>query len=435
MERRLKNQASKLTAESSIEIANPTNSSDILSLVDNSINLVASDVTSDVLIVNTCDMKKEEGCQADIFVLCADSEKTFICNRYIYGDNSCDAEIQTEIHKPTGVVIINNTKKLKSKTCGTPQKVFIHRAVGPDSAVDEISDNKLCFQGSVTNDEQLTDLAGVSFDHFNFLIKKLDTTEKIKISKEIRLLIFLFKMKTGLTFSAISAIFSVHRTTVSRIFHAILENLVNATGNLVFWPDKQSVQATMPECFKPQYSQTRVIIDCTELRIDIPSAVDTRVYCYSRYKKGFTAKVLIGITPGGFISFKSPAAGGRKSDSQITIQSGLINLLEGDVVLADKGFPEIKTILDTNGRNVILVMPPFLEKKSEFSKEETEETYTVAKVRIHVERIMQRLRTYHILNKIPEHLFDCIDDIIHMCCVLVNLQPPIFADKTAEKKS
>ena len=75
-------------------------------------------------------------------------------------------------------------------------------------------------------------------------------------------------------------------------------------------------------------------------------------------------------------------------------------------------------------------MPPFLENKKEFTKKETEDTYSIARVRIHVERIMQRLRTFNILNKIPANLFSSIDDIIHIVCVLVNLQPPIIVDKT-----
>ena len=114
----------------------------------------------------------------------------------------------------------------------------------------------------------------------------------------------------------------------------------------------------------------------------------------------------------------------------MTIESGLIDLLkDGDVVLADKGFPDIRTTIDKSGKKVVLIMPPFLEKKTEFSKEETEETYSIARVRIHVERIMQRLRTYQILNKIPEFLFNSVDDIVHVCCVLVNLQPPIIAEQ------
>lgn len=106
---------------------------------------------------------------------------------------------------------------------------------------------------------------------------------------------------------------------MSRIFNSYVENLAAAPSNLVFWPDKNVVQKTMPECFHPDYSNTRVIIDFTEIPIEVPSSVDNRVFCYSHYKKGFTAKVLIGITPAGFISFKSKVSGGRKSDSQITV--------------------------------------------------------------------------------------------------------------------
>ena len=75
-------------------------------------------------------------------------------------------------------------------------------------------------------------------------------------------------------------------------------------------------------------------------------------------------------------------------------------------------------------------MTPFLENKSEFTAEETKETYNVAKCRIHVERIMQRLRTYLILIKITHELFRYIDNIVHIICVLVNLQPPIFKEKS-----
>lgn len=103
-------------------------------------------------------------------------------------------------------------------------------------------------------------------------------------------------------------------------------------------------------------------------------------------------------------------------------------LEDEDEVMADKGFPEIRAKIDETGEKVLLIMPPFLAKKGEFSKEETGSTYDIAKVRIHVERIMQRLRTYKILQMIPEHLFSYIDDLFHMCCVLVNLQAPIIKE-------
>lgn len=93
------------------------------------------------------------------------------------------------------------------------------------------------------------------------------------------------------------------------------------------------MQATMPDCF--DYSNTRVIINCTEFRIEVPS-VNNQILCYFHYKKEFTAKLFIGITHGGFISFKSKVAAGKKSDSQMTVQSGLINYREPDIILMDK---------------------------------------------------------------------------------------------------
>ena len=74
------------------------------------------------------------------------------------------------------------------------------------------------------------------------------------------------------------------------------------------------VQITMPECFKPEYVNTRVIIDCSEFKIEIPSGVSNKVLTCFHYKNGFTVKVLIGISPSGFICFKSKVSGGRKSD-------------------------------------------------------------------------------------------------------------------------
>ena len=374
----------------------------------------------------------DKECQVDTVLTTTEQEKTFLCTMYVTNNLYSDVQIQTVINQPN-IIKIANTKLYKDKQCGTVQKTYVDRSVGPNIIINECNDRNT-FNGitSVKGDEQLLDLAGVSFNNFQFLLRRLpkDSQENFKISQENRLFIFLIKMKTGLSFSAISVLFSIHRTTVSRIFHSTLEHLAGATKNLVFWPDKDIVQGTMPACFHPEYSSTRVIIDCTEFKIEVPASVDNRVFTYSHYKKTFTAKLLIGVTPGGFISFKSKVAGGRKSDSQMTIESGLVNLLEdGDVVLADKGFPEIRRTIDKAGKKVILVMPPFLERKAEFTKEETEDTYNIAKVRIHVERIMQRLRIYQILNKIPENLFNCVDDIVHMCCVFVNLQPPIISDK------
>lgn len=100
-------------------------------------------------------------------------------------------------------------------------------------------------------------------------------------------------MKLGIPFSAIGVFFGVHRTSVSRIFHEVLEELADKTVDLVHWPRKDVVQGTMPECYKPDYSNVRVIIDCTELKIQVPSNIDHRLYAHSDYKKSFTVNYLL----------------------------------------------------------------------------------------------------------------------------------------------
>ena len=122
------------------------------------------------------------------------------------------------------------------------------------------------------------------------------------------------------------------------------------------------------------------------------------------------------------------------SDLQITVESDLIDLLEqGDEVLADKGFPEIRQEIERSGKCAFIVMPPFLQENVQFTGEEVKETYSIASVRIHVEGIMQRIRIYKILDKITTNLLSEIDAIFHVCCVLVNFQPPIISDNTNDE--
>ncbi|XP_046734994.1 uncharacterized protein LOC124404708 [Diprion similis] len=370
----------------------------------------------------------DQECQVEILHLNDfNTSNSFTCVKYIYSDkNYCDAEIQTDLTSLNTIEIVG--KKVKYQCVGTPSKSACDEEV---SCNLEKENRKFCGYESIINEKQLKQTAGVTKENFEFLLKRAKSAvneNRCTVSLKNRLFIFLILMKTGLTFSTLSVFFAVNETTISKIFYSMLHHLAAVTANLVFWPDKYVVQRTMPDCFKPEYANTRVIIDCTEFKIEIPSGVNNKVFTYSHYKKGFTAKVLIGIAPCGWISFKSKVAGGRKTDSNITIESKCVDLLEdGDEVLADKGFPEIKAKIDASGKKVLFVMPPFLEKKNEFSEKETSLTYSVARVRIHVERIMQRLRTYKILQFIPEHLFSSIDDLLQMCCVLVNLQTPIIA--------
>lgn len=95
-------------------------------------------------------------------------------------------------------------------------------------------------------------------------------------------------------------------------------------------------------------------------------------------------------------------------------------------VMPSAGFPGIKAPVES--KHGVMVFPPFAKGHLQFTNEEMEMTYQVAQVRIHVERVIQRVKVFNILNSgVPTELISCMTDIVRMCCVLVNLQPPIIA--------
>ncbi|XP_074097939.1 uncharacterized protein LOC141526753 isoform X1 [Cotesia typhae] len=270
--------------------------------------------------------------------------KTFICNRYIYNDKN-DAEIQTSIPRHVESRWKIPAKNFSEKSCGTDLKITVDKSVATGNR---------CFCGfkSILKDEQLMELAGVTFNNFEFLLKKTGSMNKCLLSNEDRLLVFLMKIKTGLTFSTLSVLFDVHRSTISRIFHTTLQNLVLTTTNLIYWPNSETVKTTMPAIFRLNYLNTRVIIDSVEFKIEMPTSIDSSVYRCPNNNKVFTAKILVGITPGGFICFKSKAVGGRITNSQLIADSGLVNHLEdGDVVLTGKKCYKVNSVIYQSEKN------------------------------------------------------------------------------------
>lgn len=331
--------------------------------------------------------------------------ESFICRYY---SNDC-SNVEIQVSRPK----INMQKK---------KKVVI-----PDT--NDHKTNKSGFYGysSIREASELNDLAGVKLETFQVLLnimKRKQVDDSIKIPSEDQLFIFLMKMRCGLTFTAMGVLLNLHRTTISKVFYDTLMYLAGACEKFIIWPSKETVQATMPIAFKNSYKDCRAIIDCTEFYVG-QSKIEHQVKFYSNDKKRFRIKILVCCTPSGYISYVSHCYGARATNCQIASICGFLDLLEpGDQVLADKEFPQVKTQLVESGRGVLVVMPPFLHDT--FSEEQVEETYKVA--RIHIERVIERIHAYKIVDKFTIDMLPYCDAIIFMCCVLVNLQSRILKD-------
>ena len=237
--------------------------------------------------------------------------------------------------------------------------------------------------------------------------------------------LFLVRIKLGLFEQDLAHRFNLHISSVSRKITTWANYLYFFLGSQPIWPSRTDVLAKMPEEFKKHYPTTRVILDCTEIFAETPTSLLLQSQLYSSYKSNTTLKSLIGISPHGAITFVSSLYTGAISDKEITRCSGILDLVEaGDSVMADKGF-DIEDLL--RGKSVSLNLPPFLESRSQFSAAEVQQTKMIAKVRIHVESAIRRIKEYHIFDSdIPYSMLGSINQLYTVVCLLTNFQGPLI---------
>ncbi|XP_064479178.1 uncharacterized protein LOC135392393 [Ornithodoros turicata] len=180
----------------------------------------------------------------------------------------------------------------------------------------------------------------------------------------------------------------------------------------------------MPSSFK-DYQNVRLVVDCTEIPVSQPKCLKCALRCYSFYKKSFTCKYMISVTPGGVIAHISKGYGGRASDKAIFEQSNVLDLLDpvSDAVMADRGF-----LIDCvcENRLIDLVRPPF-KKEKQMTRRDALRTQKIASARVHVERVVQRLKIFKILtSKVHWTDVPLLDDIMVVLTGITNLSAPIL---------
>ena len=148
-------------------------------------------------------------------------------------------------------------------------------------------------------------------------------------------ILVLMRLRLGLFEKDLAHRFRISESTVSIIFRTWIRFLRLELQELILIPPRDVLQEHMPKLFKEFYPNTAVIIDCTEVEMERPSALDNQSSCYSSYKSRPTMKSLVGITPSGVVGFVSELYPGSTTDKEITVKSGFLKMLErGDEVMA-----------------------------------------------------------------------------------------------------
>jgi hypothetical protein len=251
-----------------------------------------------------------------------------------------------------------------------------------------------------------------------------------KMSVEQQVFMFLCRLRSGFQVKDLACRFNLKIQSVSTILKGISKYMYFRLGSLTYWPHRNTIIQNMPPVYKNEFPNCVAIIDCTEIRIQRPTSLLCQSQCYSEYKSATTLKSLVVCDPRGSILFVSDLYTGSISDNDICVKSGFFQYLEflmergylhpGDSVMADKGF-RIEDQLSEIGLG--LNIPPFASSAHSMSEANVTLTRKIAAHRIHVERAINQIKCFKLLNrKIPVSLLHCINEYWVCATLLTNFQ-------------
>ena len=227
------------------------------------------------------------------------------------------------------------------------------------------------------------------------------------------------KLKSGMNNVELAQLFGVSDTVIGHIVTTLINFLAMELKVLFEMPplDDEGVA----ECFH-QWENLMVILDCTELRSEKSTNLKARKQMFSNYKGMDTVKFAVSLGRNLCVNYVSKAYGGRASDKFITLDCDdmLKALPPGCKVMTDRGF-NVGEYLNKLG--VKLIIPNFKGRgRTQMTEKELNSSENIAMARIHVERIIQRIRTYHILEKtVKLSSKDLIEQMFTACAYLTNI--------------
>ncbi|XP_077526840.1 uncharacterized protein LOC144138436 isoform X2 [Haemaphysalis longicornis] len=244
-----------------------------------------------------------------------------------------------------------------------------------------------------------------------------------RITAEDRVVLTLIKLKHNVCNTFLKDLFCCSLTSCSETIEQTTLVLSAILSSVISLPLKEEVLENTPQHFR---HFPNVVVGCIEIPVSQPNRLTCALRCYSTYKKEFTCKYMVSVTPEGVIAQVSQGYGGRSSDIAMFEQSGLLELLDpvSDAVMADRGF----LIDDCCAERLVgLVRPPF-EKSRQLSGCDAVRTQEIASASVHFGRVIQRMKAFKILTtRVPWKLASRLDQIVTIIAGITNLSAPVLA--------
>ncbi|XP_018972001.1 uncharacterized protein LOC109103116 [Cyprinus carpio] len=224
--------------------------------------------------------------------------------------------------------------------------------------------------------------------------------------------LFMVHLSVGLTERDLAHRFNIYQSAVSPIITSWASFLYAILGSVRIWMSEEAVKAHMPKEFQ-NYPDTHVVIDCIELRCKTPTSLLLQgegSHC--------TYKGLIGMAPHGAVTFVSSVCAGSVSDKELLKQSGIVSFLKPEMaIMVKKGF-----FID-NYVPCKVYRPSCLLKQEKMPAEEVRETQSIAQLRVHIERLIGRVKQHKLLDTvIPLCDTRTINQLYTVACLLINYQ-------------
>lgn len=252
-----------------------------------------------------------------------------------------------------------------------------------------------------------------------------------KLTTKDQFIFTLVRLRRYPSLEMLCDVFGITTGTGSKIFITWILFLEKELSFLLPFSTKEElIGVPKPNCFKKKsFNNLRAIIDCTEFYVEKPCKPSSQRSTYSQYKSSNTFKLLISMSPILHFNFVSKLYSGSISDKEIVNVSGFLEKLQpGDAVMADKGF-NIQDYLALH--ETVLIAPPIMRKNNVSARASTA-TRRVATARVHIERIIKRLKSFTFLRGvIPLTCKPYISSAVNVCAALVNLQPSIINFKAS----